>query len=68
MSRSSRQLTTGALNGAELAELRSLDGPVFCAFRDDGSRIENATKFWYPTVVFDRGMPSVVVNVTGDDT
>jgi hypothetical protein len=67
MSRRSQVLTTGALSGAELARLRALDGPVFCAFRDTGAGIPGANPFWYPTVVFDRGMPNVVVNITDDD-
>ncbi len=67
--RTGRVFATGALSGPELAELRSKDGPVFCAFRDDGQRIEGvaANRFWYPTLVLDKEMPSVVVNVTPDE-
>jgi hypothetical protein len=71
MQRRTPYLTTGALSGESLKELRNLDAPVFCAFRDDGSRIAGiagAHPFWYPTVVFDRRMPNVVVNVTDDDS
>ena len=67
MDRRTRQLTTGALSGDVLKDLRNLDAPVFCAFRDPGKLIEGANPFWYPTVVFDRGMPNVVVNVTDDE-
>jgi hypothetical protein len=67
--RKTRVFATGALSGVELAELRSKDGPVFCAFRDDGKRILGipANEFWYPTLVLDKNMPSLVVNVTPDD-
>jgi hypothetical protein len=67
--RTLRVFATGALSGPELAELRSKDGPVFCAFRDDGKGIEGvpANDFWYPTLVLDRNMPSLVVNVTPDE-
>jgi hypothetical protein len=68
MQRKTRQFATGALSGDELRDLRSLDAPVFCAFRDDGTRVkEGSNPFWYPTVVFDRAMPNVVVNVTGNE-
>jgi hypothetical protein len=67
MNRRKDTLTTGALNGDELDELRGKAGPVFCAFRDDGTLIAGAKPFWYPTVVFDRGMPNVVVNITPND-
>jgi hypothetical protein len=64
-----RVFATGALSGPELAELRSKDGPVFCAFRDDGKLIPGvpANEFWYPTLVLDKNMPSLVVNVTPDE-
>lgn len=66
--RKSREFTTGALSGDELKELRSKDGPVICAFRDDGAGIRdiNANEFWYPTLVLDHAMPSVIVNTTPD--
>jgi hypothetical protein len=66
MQRTKHALTTAALSGKELTRLRSLDAPVFCAFRDDGKEMPKANPFWYPTVVFDRGMPNIVVNVTSD--
>jgi hypothetical protein len=64
-----RVFATGALSGPELAELRGKDGPVFCAFRDDGKLIPDApaNEFWYPTLVLDKNMPSLVVNVTPDE-
>lgn len=67
--RTKRVFATGALSGPELAKMRSHDGPVFCAFRDDGKDIEGppANEFWYPTLVLDREMPSLVVNVTPDE-
>jgi hypothetical protein len=67
--RTLRVFATGALSGPELSELRSKDGPVFCAFRDDGKGIEGlrANEFWYPTLVLDKNMPSLVVNVTPDE-
>ena len=57
------------LSGVELALLRNQDGPVFCAFRDDGKLIPGtpANELWYPTLVLDRNMPSLVVNVTPDE-
>jgi hypothetical protein len=60
--------TTGALAGDELKELRELDGPVVCAFRDDGSGIPGggAKPFWYPSLVLDASMESVIVNTTPD--
>jgi Z1 domain len=60
--------TTGALSGEELKELRMKDGPVICAFRDDGSGIKDAkaNEFWYPTLVLDHKMPSLIVNTTPD--
>ncbi|WP_083458149.1 Z1 domain-containing protein [Sandaracinus amylolyticus] len=69
MNRRRSMLTTGAVSGKELERLRNQDGPVFAAFRDDGKQIADrpANEFWYPTVVFDRQMPSVIVNVTSDD-
>lgn len=59
---------TGALSGSELAELRTKDGPVLCAFRDEGKAIKEvaAHPFWYPTLVFDRGMPGVIFNSSVD--
>lgn len=66
MQRQRDTLTTGALSGDELRRLRTLNRPVFCAFRDDGKKIAGANAFWYPTLVFDSGMPNVVVNVTED--
>lgn len=67
--RKSRVFATGALSGKELARLRGQDGPVFCAFRDNGKTIEGiaANEFWYPTLVLDKNMPSLVVNVTPDE-
>jgi hypothetical protein len=65
-----RIFATGALSGKELQDLRALDGPVFCAFRDDGKLIppesRPANEFWYPTLVLDRNMPSLIVNTTPD--
>lgn len=58
--------TTGALSGEALKELRAKGGPVICAFRDDGALISNANAFWYPTLVLDQKMPSVIVNTTPD--
>ncbi len=69
MNRRRDVLTTGALSGSALEELRSRDVPTFCAFRDDGRGIPTppgASDFWYPTVVFDAGMPSVILNLTPD--
>ncbi len=68
-SRKIRVFATGALSGSELADLRSKSGPVFCAFRDDGRGIPGtpAREFWYPTLVLDRNMQSLVVNVTPDE-
>lgn len=70
MNRRGHFLTTGALSGDELKHLRAQNGPVFAAFRDDGRGIKSiaASAYWYPTVVFDREMPSVIVNVTPDAT
>lgn len=62
---------TGALSGTELAQLRGENGPVFCAFRDDGRGIPglgHVDPFWYPTLVLDREMPSLIVNTTPDGT
>lgn len=67
MERRKAPFATGALSGPEVSELRTLGRPVFCAFRDDGTKLAGAHPFWYPTVVFDNEMPSVVVNVTPDD-
>lgn len=70
MKRKTKVFATGALAGDELRELRSKGGPVFCAFRDDGSRIRElvppANRFWYPTLVLDHQMPSLIVNTTPD--
>lgn len=57
---------TGALHGDVLKRLRQLDGPVVCAFRDDGALIPGAKPFWYPSLVLDAKMESVVVNTTPD--
>jgi hypothetical protein len=67
--RKTRTFATGVLSGKELAELRDMDGPVLCAFRDDGKLIPAppANEFWHPTLVLDKGMPSLVVNVTPDE-
>jgi len=53
--------TTGVLEGQVLARLREADGPVFCAFRKETPGNPKET-YWYPTLVFDRGMPNVLVN------
>jgi hypothetical protein len=61
------EFTTGALSGDALKMLRQQDGPVICAFRDDGRGIPGgANEFWYPTLVLDHKMPSVIVNTTPD--
>jgi hypothetical protein len=69
MNREKRVFATGVLSGDKLSELRRKDGPVFCAFRDDGKLIPGppANPFWYPTLVLDSGMPSLIVNVTPDE-
>lgn len=69
MKRRKRVFATGALSGTELEKLRGLDGPVLCAFRDDGTSMapDPTTEFWYPTLVLDRGMPSLIINVTPDE-
>jgi len=66
--RTTEEFTTGALNGTEKEKLQGLDGPVICAFRDDGRDIKgvSANEFWYPTLLLDRNMPSVIVNTTPD--
>jgi hypothetical protein len=66
--RKTQVFTTGALSGDEVKELRLKDGPVICAFRDDGRRIDkvSANEFWYPTLVLDHNMPSVIVNTSPD--
>lgn len=66
--RKTPEFTTGALSGPALKELRQKDGPVICAFRDDGTGITNqrASEFWYPTLVLDHNMPSLIVNTTPD--
>jgi hypothetical protein len=70
MNRRISVFATGVLSGAELEELRRRDGPVFCAFRDDGQLIPDLShgpnEFWYPTLVLDRNMPSLIVNTTPD--
>src|SRR5258706_1045514 len=55
MVRKTNHFIGGALSGPELAEIRKKDGPVICAFRDDGHAIkeEVASPYWYPTLVFD---------------
>jgi len=67
--RESRFFATGVLSGKELADLRQQDGPVFCAFRDDGLLISSGpgAPFWHPSLVLDKDMPSLVVNVTPDE-
>lgn len=69
MQRRTQVFATGALNGQELARLRSLKGPTFCLLRDDGSKIPGhiANRFWYPTIVLDQGTPDMVVNNTSDE-
>lgn len=66
MSRRKPFLATGALEGKVLKELRDLDGPTFCAFRDDGTamREHKIMKYWYPTVVLDKNTPSLIINTT----
>jgi hypothetical protein len=67
MRRENREFPTGALEGPVLAQLRQKDGPVICAFRDDGARIDGGAKpFWYPSLVLDPNMHGVVVNTTPD--
>ncbi len=68
MSREISHFIGGALSSKELAEIREQDGPVICAFRDDGKKIrgERASAYWYPTLVFDRDMKSLLINVTPD--
>ena len=69
MRRRTRVFATGALSGDELKFLRTQNGPVFCAFRDDGRSIPDVaqpTEFWYPTLVLDQNMPSLIVNTTPD--
>lgn len=66
--RTTRVFATGVLAGDVLAQLRSKDGPVFCAFRDNGKLIQGgANEFWYPTLILDKNMPSLVVNITPDE-
>lgn len=66
MARTKRLLATGALEGKVLRALRDLDGPTFCAFRDDGKSMTEGkvAKYWYPTVVLDKGTPSLIINTT----
>lgn len=70
MNREVDVFATGVLSGPVLKELRGMSGPVFCAFRDDGRLIPNQPhaprEFWYPTLVLDRKMPSLIVNTTPD--
>ncbi len=72
MSRETRVFVSGVLEGNVREDLHLSDGPVFCAFRDDGKRIRSdaanppANKFWYPTLVLDKDMPSMVFNITPD--
>lgn len=68
MARRTRIFATGALSGDELERLRSEGAPVFCAFRDNGKAIkgEPVNEFWYPTLVLDKGMPSLIINTTPD--
>ena len=69
MQRKTRYFVSAVLEGKVRAELHSENGPVFCAFRDDGKGIDPppANEFWYPTIVLDKNMPSMVVNVTPDE-
>ncbi len=70
MKRRSTAFATGALSGDELDAARSRNAPTFCAFRDDGSQVHctpPASPYWYPTLVFDKGMSDVIVNVSADD-
>jgi hypothetical protein len=72
MNRKTRVFGSGVLEGEVRDRLHAKDGPVFCAFRDDGKGIKTdaanppANKFWYPTLVLDKDMPSMVVNITPD--
>lgn len=70
MNRKVAVFATGVLAGAVLKDLRGKNGPVFCAFRDDGQLIPDQPHpprpFWYPTLVLDRNMPSLIVNTTPD--
>ncbi|HEY4243191.1 MAG TPA: Z1 domain-containing protein [Kofleriaceae bacterium] len=68
MAREATHFVGGALSGTELADIRQMDGPVICAFRDDGTHIRKqpANQYWYPTLVFDRDMKSLLINVTPD--
>ena len=69
MNRTTQVFVSAVLEGAVRARLHAMDGPVFCAFRDDGQGIRGvpANPFWYPTLVLDKNMPSIVVNVTPDE-
>jgi hypothetical protein len=65
MTRRKQLLATGALEGNELKHLRGLDGPTFCAFRDDGKAMKTKVpRYWYPTVVLDAHTPSLIINTT----
>lgn len=69
MARKTPVFATGALSGEELKELRGQGVPVFCAFRDNGKKIQGVVverDFWYPTLVFDSKMPSLIINTTPD--
>lgn len=69
MDRKTRTFTSGALDGkAELPMLRGLGGPVFCALRDRGVLIPDpgAREYWYPVLVLDSEMPSLIINTTPD--
>lgn len=70
MQRRVAKFATGALSGDELARLRALDGPTFCLFRDDGSKIPGHVphRFWYPTIVLDSETPPLVVNTSSDES
>jgi hypothetical protein len=60
-------LGTGALHSKVRSQLKALDGPVICAFRDLGDRAIGEKPYWYPTLVLDRKMPKVILNTTPDD-
>lgn len=68
MNRTKTTLPTGAFEGAELAEARSMSGPVLACFRDDGKKREDANgrQFWYPSLVFPSKMPTQVFNLTAE--
>jgi hypothetical protein len=67
MSRGKDTLPTGALSGEELENARNKDGPVLCAFRDDGRKLKskyNGSTYWYPTLVLPIEMPTQLFNTT----